>query len=188
MKKIMCFLLISGSTIACSDKWYRDENAGLLQTVTQMKDNTSVSFQVTDKQVMAKEDKTYSWYHKGKMQSSQAAYMGRLLDGPYHEIDQEKKPVVVGMYRKGLKHNKWLYYDDGALRESMEYCKGERHGLQKAYKDGQLHEQIRYKAGQQHGPSLTFDEEIIRMIKYRKDEPVDTSFVERLPLLLRLGL
>ncbi|WP_276090981.1 hypothetical protein [Pedobacter sp. JY14-1] len=93
---------------------------------------------------------TYYWYDKGKVNSSQAAYSGKVLHGLYREYDRAHKMLLVsGRFHKGLKQGRWLSWNAaGRLRQAEIYRDGELNGALVKYDSlGRPADTLNYRNG-----------------------------------------
>lgn len=103
----------------------------------------------------------YSWYDKGRINSSQGSYSGKLLHGQYLAYYEANKQLKEqGNYQYGLKTGKWLVWrSNGFLKESQHWYKGQKSGKTLVFDSlGHLQQKIRFKDGQvpekKQGPGL----------------------------------
>lgn len=71
-------------------------------------------------------DRSYFWFEKGKVLSTQRGYSGKLLHGTYSAYDRVSKQLKTqGEYVYGLKEGKWMLWGaDGHLSQSQHWKAG----------------------------------------------------------------
>lgn len=60
-------------------------------------------------------------------------YKEGVLDGPFAEVDAEKKPVIEGTFKAGKKDGVWKIYQDGVLQAETSFADDELEGVTKTY-------------------------------------------------------
>ena len=88
----------------------------------------------------------YTWYNNDKIQNTQGAYDGMLLDGFYKEYDTANRLMAAGNFKSGLKCGEWKsWHTNGRLKEVSYWCKGRPCGSVKGYDDdGSIVSHYRY--------------------------------------------
>jgi|GEM_PF-5090454 len=100
--------------------------------------------------VLPKIEKTYFWYEKGRINSSQGAYSGKVLHGQYRLYDRtSKRPLESGKFRKGLKTGRWLHWrSSGQLLRTEIYTDGLLNGNLIRYDSlGRANDTLHYRMG-----------------------------------------
>lgn len=90
-----------------------------------------IRFQVMElgdsKKVNLKEDVVYSWFKSQKVMSTEGGASGVLLDGIYEEFYPNSQLKVKGVYKKGVKHGRWMYWkEDGQLLKKVYWRNGDQ--------------------------------------------------------------
>jgi len=101
--------------------------------------------------ILPKIEQTYYWFEKGKINSTQGAYSGKVLHGQYRVYDSEsKRPLVSGKLNRGLKTGRWLNWTaTGILKQSELYQDGLLNGPMVRYDSlGKPADTLKYKHGQ----------------------------------------
>lgn len=119
--------------------------------------NLIYTFSVATKSTVSKIDrsKEYFWFQNFKLQHSQGAYNGKLLDGSYQLKTRDNKVLQEGIFQRGLKQGEWKEWtDNGKLLKAVTWNSGKMDGpfweydkngklvLHGYFKDEKLHGKI----------------------------------------------
>lgn len=102
------------------------------------------------KEVTCSPEKTYFWFEKGRIMSTQAAYSGKLLQGTYIAYDRLSKQLSVkGEFYYGLKQGDWyLWRADGSLSQIQHWKSGLQHGKTVVYDSvGMVKTKLKFNKG-----------------------------------------
>ena len=100
--------------------------------------------------IFPKLEHTYYWFEKGKINSSQGAYSGKVLHGQYRVYDRASKQLLEsGKFFKGLKSGRWLIWNNtGSLGRSEIYKDGQLDGMYVKYDSlGRASDTLSYRKG-----------------------------------------
>lgn len=94
-----------------------------------------------------RKDRFYFWYKAQKVMSTQGGSSGQLLHGDFESFHENKQLSRKGAFRKGLKHDEWLYWrTDGTLIRTEIWKKGILRGIETLYDaNGKVYETILHK-------------------------------------------
>lgn len=101
-------------------------------------DNKSIVFHVldVDDSQLKKYDpeKIYYWFKAQKVLNTQGGSSGSLLDGEFESFYKNNQLSEKGLFRKGLKHGVWKFWDQsGTLIHQENWNKGTQTGKQLYY-------------------------------------------------------
>lgn len=71
-------------------------------------------------------DRWYHWVRAQAVHRTQGGYSGTLLHGPYSAFDAESRLVEQGMFRMGVKHGEWRYWNTAGTLFRVEYWRNGR--------------------------------------------------------------
>lgn len=114
-------------------------------------------------------DVFYYWYSNGQIYSNQGGYSGNLLHGEYIEYDNSGNLILKGLYEKGVKSGKWIYwYTEGSIKEIIEYEEGQFKGLNTKYtQDGKILFAATYRNNKLHGKVTQIIGDTLFQISYK---------------------
>lgn len=163
--------------------------------------DSSMQFNILmdSKNVDPKLNKIYYWYSKREIHKNRGDYYGSLLHDMFFTFNKERKLIVKGRFKKGLKVGLWKkwyvngnvlatenwkkgllhgkiqkYNNKGECVYSGRYRKGEKKGYHFFYSDeGELLKKTRYKGGLKHGKEIIKTDKKELVLKYRKGNLVE---------------
>jgi len=123
-----------------------------------------------DVEIFTNDGRMYTWYDKGRINSSQGSYSGKLLHGPYLAYYEANKQLKEqGNYRYGLKTGKWLVWrSNGFLKESQQWYKGTKNGKTLLFDSlGNVQQKLRFKQGRvpEQKPKLNLLKKVKKLFK-----------------------
>jgi antitoxin component YwqK of YwqJK toxin-antitoxin module len=117
-------------------------------------DDKSIVFRVldTDESRLKKynPDKNYYWFKSQKVIITQGGSSGSLLNGEYESFYKNNQLAEKGLFRKGLKHGVWKFWNQsGILVHQENWSKGIQTGKQLYYSPkGIIQKTVVYKSNQ----------------------------------------
>ncbi len=104
------------------------------------------------------DDRTYTWTKGNTISSTQGAYLGRILHGPYKVYTRAKMLLVSGEFNKGTKHGEWKHWQiNGNLQYITTWQHGEATSKTTYSPDGKIISKAKLKDGMLHGKVITYD-------------------------------
>ena len=161
--------------VSCKDSLMSSEP---YQKISLLGGDTITEFHITGQEIKPVSTKTYTWYFKNKINTTQGGYHGHLLDGEYVVLDKEGIPKLKGVYKEGLKDGQWLRWSESHLIERETYKDGVRSGKYEQFDGQELTESGKYVDGKKQGKvTIPVADTLHYEINYEKGVPVDTTYV-----------
>ncbi len=124
-------------------------------------------------------NKTYYWYSKGMINSNKGGFAGKLLNGKYLGL-LNNKLIESGELNKGLKTGVWkCWYSSGRLKSYSKYTKGILSGKYYSYSEtGIIEKSGIYRRGLYHSrlknSETKLDKKIV-LLRFDKAENVKSD-------------
>lgn len=94
------------------------------------------------------ENKSYFWYRKQSVFSTQGGASGALLHGSCKAFHTNDQLAIEGRYRRGLKSGKWMSWSEEGVLSKIEYwCRGELKKVRHFDESGSILSTVKYKKG-----------------------------------------
>lgn len=117
-----------------------------------------------------RKDRFYFWCKAQHVLSTQGGASGQLIHGNFEGFYENKQLSQQGYFKKGLKHEEWLYWrTDGTLIKSESWKKGKLRGMENYYNiHGDIIQSIK------HSKHLIVKESADSIVELRKNGKLET--------------
>ena len=139
--------------------------------------DTSITFDVyaVNPIVTASENSSYSWYADGKILETKGGFSGKLLDGRYVSLFENKNLREKGVFVKGRKEGKWMkWHANGKINEISYWRMGVKQGKYILYNDlGQKMLNAHFKRDKLNGTVISYEKDkVLARTKYKNGTEV----------------
>jgi len=120
--------------------------------------------------VVALSDRQYYWFSGSVINSTQGGYSGKLLNGEYEDLYDNKNLKSSGAFERGLKTGVWKSWTvDGILKDQFSYHAGQKNGPYLRYDSlGKVKEKGNYHNDLLNGKVETVSGDITVVVYYQK--------------------
>lgn len=174
MYRIIVFILLALGFFSASGQSYYKDITKHKVTINQAEQTLLFFTEPVKQDVIAHQNKVYTWYSANQVNYTQGGFSGRLLNGPYSAYYLNKNLKEKGNFKKGLPDGEWRkWHVNGKLKEAAHWRQGLKTGRFTAYhEDGTVSQYGKYKKGLLNGRVITSEgKDSVVLSRYKNGVP-----------------